>query len=166
MEFRRVLFRSAIEFYRMQTRVFDVRALTLASRADARLGRAGTTEAGGFDNTSNTALSSGEHHALQAVRVRILPFLTQAGTIADLDGAGSSLVVTDIPDVLDRIGQFIERENKTLTRRVRLLFEEITVVANDSAEGGIDWKEVYDSARVAAGAALPAVAGNAAAALG
>ncbi|MBO1110725.1 hypothetical protein [Bordetella petrii] len=157
---------NAIEFYRMQTRVFDVRALTLASRADARLGRAGTTEAGGFDNTSNTALSSGEHHALQAVRVRIIPFLTQAGTIADLDGGGSSLVVTDIPDVLDRIGQFIERENQALTRRVRLLFEEITVVANDSAEGGIDWKAVYDSARVAVTAAMPNAAGNAAAALG
>src|SRR3546814_12326669 len=73
---------NAIEFYRMQTRVFDVRALTLARRADARLGRAGTTEAGGFDTTSNTALSSGEHHALQAVRVRILPFLPTAGTPA------------------------------------------------------------------------------------
>src|SRR3546814_20782824 len=71
---------NAIEFYRMQTRVFDVRALTLASRADARLGRAGTTEAGGFDNTSNTTLSSGKHHALQAVRVRLNPFLTHAGT--------------------------------------------------------------------------------------
>ena len=158
--------RNAIEFYRMQTRVFDVRALTLASRADARLGRAGAAEAGGFDNTSNTTLSSGEHHALQAVRVRILPFLTQAGTIADLDGGGSSLVITDIPDVLDRIGQFIERENQALTRRVRLLFEEITVVANDSAEGGIDWKAVYDSARAAVAATLPVAAGGAAAALG
>lgn len=157
--------RHAIEFYRMQTRVFDVRALTLSSRADARLGRAGTADAGGFDNTSNTTLSSGEHHALQAVRVRIIPFLTQAGTVADLDGGGSSLVITDTPEVLDRIGQFIERENQALTRRVRLLFEEITVLANDSAEGGIDWKAVYDSARVAVSAAVPAVAGDMAAAL-
>ena len=158
--------RHAIEFYRMQTRVFDVRALTLSSRADARLGRAGSNEAGGFDNTSNTALSSGEHHALQAVRARVIPFLTQAGTVAELDGGGSSLVITDTPEVLDRIGQFIEGENQALTRRVRLLFEEITVVTNDTAEGGIDWKAVYDSARVAVAAAIPAVAGNTAAALG
>src|SRR5690606_40091788 len=77
--------RHAIEFYRMQTRVFDVRALTLSSRADARLGRSGSAEAGGFDNTSSTALSSGGQHALHAVRARILPFLTQAGTVAELE---------------------------------------------------------------------------------
>jgi len=158
--------RHAIEFYRMQTRVYDVRALTLASRADARLGRSGSSEAGGFDNTSNTALSSGEHHALQAVRARVMPFLTQAGTVAELDGGGSSLVVTDTPEVLDRIGQFIERENQALTRRVRLLFEEITVVANDAVEGGVDWKAVYDSARAAVTAAVPAAAGSTSAALG
>ncbi|OZI25052.1 hypothetical protein [Bordetella genomosp. 7] len=158
--------RHAIEFYRMQTRVFDVRALTLSSRADARLGRSGSAEAGGFDNTSSTALSSGDQHALQAVRARILPFLTQAGTVAELDGGGSTLVITDTPEVLDRIAQFIDGENQALTRRVRLLFEELTVVANDGAEGGVDWKAVYESARTAVTATIPAVAGSTAAALG
>ncbi|MCD0506137.1 hypothetical protein [Bordetella petrii] len=157
--------RNAIEFYRMQTRVFDVHALTLASRTDARLGRAGNGEAGGFDNTSNTTLASGEHHALQAVRTRVQAFMTQAGIVAELDGGGSSLVVTDTPEVLDRIGQFIEHENRALTRRVRLLFEEITLQANDTAEGGVDWTAVYDSARAALVAGVPAAAGNTAAAL-
>lgn len=158
--------RHAIEFYRMQTRVFDVRALTLSSRADARLGRSATNEEGGFDNTSNTALSSDEHHALRAVRDRIMPFLTQAGSVADIDSGGTSLVVTDTPEVLDQVARFIERENQALTRRVRLLFEEITVSTKAADEGGIDWAAVYDSARLAVTAAIPAIAGNSAGSLG
>src|SRR5690606_24566031 len=57
-------------------------------------------------------------------------------------------------------------ENQALTRRVRLLFEELIVVANDGAEGGVDWKAVYESARTAVTATIPAVAGSTAAALG
>ena len=137
----------AIEFYRTQTRVFDVRALTLASRVDARLGRAANPQSGGFESSSSTTLSSGEHQALQAVRGRLEPFLTRAGVIAEIESGGTALVVTDTPDVLERIASFIERENRTLTRRVRLVFEEITLAAHDTAEAGLDWSAIYASLR-------------------
>ncbi|PAX93067.1 hypothetical protein CKW47_20435, partial [Bordetella pertussis] len=42
-----------------------------------------------------------------------------------------------------------------LTRRVRLVFEELTVRTTAAAEGGIDWQAVYASAD--AGKALQAV---------
>jgi type IVB pilus formation R64 PilN family outer membrane protein len=148
----------AIEFYRTETRVFDVRALTLNARADARLGRAGKSGAEGFENTSNTTLSSGEHDALAAVRLRIEPFLTRAGTVTVAPGAGSSIVVTDTRDALDQVARFVQRENKALTRRVRLVFEEITVVTRDNAQGGIDWNLVYQGARAAASAAAASAA--------
>jgi type IVB pilus formation R64 PilN family outer membrane protein len=145
----------AIEFYRTETRVFDVRALTLNARADARLGRAAKSGSEGFENTSNTRLSTGEHDAMAAVRARIEPFLTRAGTVAAAPGAGSSIVVTDTRDALDQVARFLERENKALTRRVRLLFEEITVVAKDHASAGIDWNLLYQGSRAAAAAAMP-----------
>jgi len=156
----------AIEFFRTQTRVFDVRALTLASRVDARVGRAANPQAGGFESSSNTVLSSGDQQVQQAVRSRLEPFLTRSGVIAQAEGGGTSLVVTDTPAVLDRIAAFIERENRALTRRVRLLFEEITVAARDTAEGGIDWSAVYDSLRGAVSASVPGQAGTDAALLG
>jgi type IVB pilus formation R64 PilN family outer membrane protein len=155
----------AIEFYRTETRIFDVRALTLSARADAHLGRSGKTGADGFENTSNTRLSTEDHDTLAAVSARIEPFLTRAGMIAATPGAGSSIVITDTREALEQVGRFLERENKALTRRVRLVFEEITVVAKDRAQGGIDWNLVYASARAAASVALPvgadAVAGMA-----
>lgn len=144
----------AIDFYRTQTRVFDVRALTLTARVDARLGRAGKTGGQGFENTSNTTLSSGEQDTLAAIRARIEPFLTRAGTLVATPGAGASVVITDTHEALDQVARFLERENRALTRRVRLVFEEITVVAKDRAQGGIDWNVVYASARAAASAAM------------
>lgn len=144
----------AIDFYRTETRVFDVRALALSARADARLGRSGKTGAEGFENTSNTTLSSGEHNTLEAVRDRIEPFLTRAGIIAAAPGAGASVVVTDTRDALEQVARFLEHENRALTRRVRLVFEEITVIAKDRARAGIDWNVVYASARAAASAAI------------
>ncbi|AOB33537.1 hypothetical protein AKI39_08480 [Bordetella sp. H567] len=143
----------AIEFYRTETRVFDVRALTLNARADARLGRASRSGDEGFENASNTTLSSGEHDAMASVRARIEPFLTRAGTVTAAPGAGSSIVINDTRDALENVARFLERENKALTRRVRLVFEEITVLAKDQAKAGIDWNLLYHGARAAVSAA-------------
>jgi type IVB pilus formation R64 PilN family outer membrane protein len=156
----------AIEFYRTQTRAFDVRALTLASRVDARLGRSANPQAGGFESSSSTTLTSGEHEAVKAARARIEPFLTRAGLLSPMEGGGTALVVTDTPEALERVAQFLEHENRVLTRRVRLLFEELTLQARDEDEAGLDWSAVYDSARAAVSAAMPAGANAAAGALG
>jgi type IVB pilus formation R64 PilN family outer membrane protein len=155
--------RGAIEFYRTETRTFVVRALSLASRADARLGRSGKNKSGGFENTSHTTLSSEAHDTLDAVRARIEPFLSRAGLVAAQPGADTSVVVTDTPDALARVAAFLQRENQSLTRRVRLLFEEITVVANDEAHLGIDWNAIYATARAAAAWSTPAQAADSAA---
>lgn len=149
-----------IEFYRTETRVFDIRALTLNARADARLGRAARPGDEGFENASNTTLSSGEHDAMASVRARIEPFLTRAGTVTAAPGAGSSVVVNDTRDALEQVARFLERENKALTRRVRLVFEEITVVGKDQAKAGIDWNLLYRGTRAAVSAAAAGMGGG------
>jgi len=144
-----------IEFYRTETRVFDVRALTLNASAEASLGSAREGRADGFSSTSKTSLSAGKPDLLEAVRRRIEPFLTRAGLLVAEPGASASIVVTDTPDVLRRIASYLERENQALTRRVRLVFEEITLSVDDMAEAGLDWNLVFSSARLAAAAFMP-----------
>lgn len=145
----------ALEFYRTDTRVFDLRALSLASKVDVRLGREGSADGEGFESTSNTSLSAGQHDALAILRANIAPFLTRSGVLADAVEGATAIVVTDTPEALERVARYLERENKALTRRVRLLFEEITVVANDTSSGGIDWSVVYAAAGATARLALP-----------
>lgn len=143
-----------IEFYRTETRAFDVRMLTLQAGAEASLGLRGESSQEGFSSTSRTELSGAQHDPLVTIRKRIEPFLSRAGVVVAEPGAAAMLVVTDTPDVLRRVAGFIDRENRAMTRRVRLLFEELTVLVEDSAEAGIDWDIVFSGARLAASAAM------------
>lgn len=147
-----------IEFYRTETRAFDVRMLTLQAAADAALGLKEASSREGFASTSRTELSLERHDALATVRARVEPFLSRAGVVVAEPGAASMLVVTDTPEVLARVAAFIDRENRALTRRVRLLFEELTVLVDDSAEASVDWELVFAGARVAASAAMSGAA--------
>lgn len=140
----------ALEFYRTETRVFDVRALTLSAHADARLGRTANSKTGGFDNSSRTSLVASEQHVLLAIKQRLEPFLTRSAIIAAQPGASTSIVVTDTPEVLDAISRYLEKENRILTRRVRLIFEEITLVTHQDAEFGLDWDSLWENGKIAA----------------
>jgi type IVB pilus formation R64 PilN family outer membrane protein len=144
-----------IEFYRTETRVFNVRALTLNASAEASLGLGTSTQADGFSSTSKTSLTSSTHDLLAVVRARIEPFLSLAGILVAEAGASSSIVVTDMPPVLQRISRYLDQENRSLTRRVRLVFEELTVVLSDQAEAGLDWNLVFSSAKAAVALAMP-----------
>lgn len=149
-----------IEFYRTQTRVFDVRSLSLASQSEIKLGRSAMAKSGGFENTSRTSLQSSTQNPADSIRARLEPFLTRAGNLVAHDGSAHSVVVTDIPEVLEAIANFIDRENRSLTRRVRLVFEEITVMTHDHVEFGIDWEAVFAGVNLAASLSSPVSAAN------
>ena len=134
-----------IEFFRTDTRVFRVRALTVSARTDAQLGRSARGGAGGFENTSNTRLTTGDQDTLESIRARIEPFMTRAGVLAAQPGGAGAIVVTDTLDVLDRIDVFLAQENKALTRRLRLLFEEVSVSTAELQSRAINWAAVYQA---------------------
>ncbi|GAA4322970.1 lipoprotein [Pigmentiphaga soli] len=146
----------AIQIFRTDTRVFNVRALALKSSAAASLGRTGNASGGAFESTSATRIEAAGGDPVAAVKAKLEPFMTRAGVVAINTDASGLAVVTDTPDALDRIGAFLERENRALTRRVRLLFEEIELVSKNNNEQGIDWNLVYARSRAAARLAAPA----------
>lgn len=121
------------------------------------MGLGGRQTEGGFISTSSTQLSSGDQDVMKTVRARIEPFLSRAGLLVAEPGAGSSVVVTDLPEVLDRIALYLDQENRALTRRVRLVFEELTVALSDQAHASLDWNLVFSGAGMAAGLAIPAL---------
>lgn len=133
----------AIVFFRTESRVFDVRLLTLDATADIRLGRASSSESGGFSSTAETALALRGDDAMAALKARIEPMLTRAGTLAAVSGAGQSIVVTDTAEALDRVARFLAHENRALTRRIKLVFEEVTLELDDEHQQGVDWNLLY-----------------------
>lgn len=147
----------AIEFFRTQTRIYDVKVLTLTAQTDAHLGRSPGNKAGGFDHASRTSLSSTQQHSIEAIRARLEPFLTRAAIVAAQPGALTSIVVTDTPEALNAIAQYLAQENRIMSRRVRLLFEEITLATKENLELGLNWETVLNQGALAASLASPAI---------
>jgi type IVB pilus formation R64 PilN family outer membrane protein len=87
---------------------------------------------------------------MDAVKSRLEPFLTRAAVVAAQPGASSSVVITDTPEALTEISTYLERENRILTKRIRLIFEEITIATNEDSELGLDWDAVFAHGKFAA----------------
>lgn len=144
-----------IVFFRTETRTFNIRALLMKSSSVASLGRSSQGGPGAFETASSTRMETAVQDVLGAVTTRLEPFMTQAGIVAAHGDGSAMVVVTDTPQALARIAGFLDRENQALTRRVRLIFEEITVALRDSAETSIDWELVYAAARAGAAFGSP-----------
>ncbi|GAA5233812.1 lipoprotein [Verticiella sediminum] len=152
-----------LEIFRTRSQVFNVRALLARASARASLGRTANATQGAFESASGTELALAGEDLLGAIAHRIEPLLTQAGRLAAQADGSSLVVVTDTPAALLRVGALLERENRTLMRRVRLVFEEVSVVLRDDAEAGIDWNLVYAAARAGGAVGAPALLADAAA---
>ncbi len=144
-----------LEFYRLDSRVFDVRSLRMRAAVSASLGREGSGAAGAFTAASATRLQSDADDVMAAIAARIEPLLTEAGRVAAHADGAAHVVVTDVPAALARVAALIERENRALTRRVRLVFEEVTLSLRNDSEAGIDWNLIYAATRAGASMAGP-----------
>lgn len=144
--------RGGIEFYRTRTQVFDVRALTLAASTEMKLGRGGAAAAEGFQSSAQTALVLEREPVLQAIRHRLEPFLTRAGIVSAQPGSLTSIVVTDTPAALEAIAGYLESVNRSMSLRVRLVFEEMTVSQKQGQDQGLDWSVAFAKGLVAVGA--------------
>lgn len=140
-----------IEFYRTQTRVFDVRALTLSAASEMKLGRGGASAGEGFQSAAQTTLTLDREPVLDAIRHRLEPFLTRAGNVSAQPGSLTSIVVTDTPAALESIASYLEAINRSMSLRVRLVFEEMTVTQKAGQEQGLDWSLAFARGLVSAG---------------
>jgi len=147
---------AALVFFRTESRSFQIRALAQAADTTLELGLTGASSDtnGSFTSSNKTSYKSGSPATpLMAVVANIEHWLTRAGSIRAPEGGTNSIVVTDTPPVLDRIARFIDSENKRLTRRVRLVFEEVTLQQDDVGQAGVDWNLLFTNSRIAASVA-------------
>ncbi len=144
----------SIEFYKVETRAFQIRALSLTSSSHARVGNQTETEKSGFSSQSGTELYQDDQDEWLGLKERLALFMTGAGRIVAINGGSQTIVVSDTPAALEQIEQFLKVENQALTRRVRLVFEEITLNLKSDSEVNLDWNLIFQSAQVAASASV------------
>jgi type IVB pilus formation R64 PilN family outer membrane protein len=138
----------AIVFYRTETRMFEIRGAEMAASSAMSIDLAG-----GVDNSGTSGLNSKSKASIDVPELkdgplaglieRVTQFMSRSGKVAA--GAGGLLVVTDIKSSLDQIEKFITQENKMRSRRIDLVFEEITVERTTSAQAGVNWNLMFTS---------------------
>jgi len=107
---------------------------------------AGTSNDGvSSQNSQNTAVTS-NLSVYSSIEKSVSALLSRYGKVVSSPATGS-LTVVDTPDVLDRVSEFIERENKALSRQVVINVMVLSVTLSDSDEYGINWNLVYSTLR-------------------
>lgn len=94
------------------------------------------------NNVQNTAMSS-QLAVYSSIEKSIKAMLSAYGKVVASPATGT-LTVVDTPDVLDRIADFMEAENKSLSRQVVINVTVLAVTLNDSDAYGINWNLIYN----------------------
>jgi type IVB pilus formation R64 PilN family outer membrane protein len=153
----------AIVFYYTDTRVFQVTAIPGDSKLDTNVvsgsnnagspstgavGSGGGGQATGApvvssDNTTNIAMNA-QLSVYSSLQSAIKTMLSPAGSVVSSPATGS-ISVTDTPDVLERVGQFVEQQNKVLARQVLVNVTVLSVTLSADDSYGINWTAVYQA---------------------
>ncbi|RDU96763.1 PilN family type IVB pilus formation outer membrane protein [Trinickia dinghuensis] len=160
---------NAIVFFYTETRVFQVQAIpgdssvatNVVSGASNSGGQsssgtpaAGTTIGGGTGttgampsvsstNTDNIAMNA-QLSVYNGLQTAIKAMLSPAGSVITTPATGS-ISVTDTPDALERIGEYMAQQNRVLSRQVLVNVTVLSVTLNSGDSYGIDWKAVYQA---------------------
>jgi type IVB pilus formation R64 PilN family outer membrane protein len=145
---------SGAEFYRVETRVFQLAGTPQVANTTATLGRNGGSNSI-FESTSKTGFETKDQNQFKGFMTAIDAMLSTGGK-AQLANESQTLVVTDTPANLERIAKFVQLQNRIMSRRVRVILEAIEVTDKDSSELGLDWNLVFSSASRALTSLSPA----------
>lgn len=144
---------SGAEFYRVETKMFNLSGIPQVASVSASLGRNASNNAA-FESQSKTAFVTKDQNVVGSMMGTINALLTVAGT-ATLNQESQTLVVTDTAQALNRVAAYVDNQNKQMSRRVRVVIEQITVTTKDNDDYGIDWNVIYAAASKGAAIVSP-----------
>ncbi|MCA8234605.1 PilN family type IVB pilus formation outer membrane protein [Burkholderia cenocepacia] len=156
------LVNGAILFYFTDTRTFQVNAIPGDASVDAHVMSGatsdnlsgGNTSAGGSGsnsnqpsvsatNTANTVVNS-QLSVFNSLSASIKAMLSRYGSVVSSPATGS-ITVTDTPDALDRVAQFMDAQNRSLSKQVLIDVTVLSVDLSDDDSYGINWRAVYQA---------------------
>ncbi len=149
----------SVVFYYLETRRFDIQPAdakyALKGAVTSGLSNATGTDSGGSGgNASGVSGSGGSTMSSTAemgndlykdLKETVQSMLTPGVGRLSLNATTGTLMVTDVPDVVGRIGEYLDDENSTLSRQVILKVVTYTVNTDVSDMVGIDWNIVWKS---------------------
>ncbi|WP_324029804.1 PilN family type IVB pilus formation outer membrane protein [Pantoea sp. JZ2] len=143
-----------VDFYIQDTRTFQLAILntkvnstaSITSGAGTQLGSEGGTGGTKGEVSSNQKTDYGMNSDLyNDIRKTVEQILTPKSGRYWLSDATGTLSVTDTPEVLDRVGRYIDYQNKVLSRQVQLNVQIVRVTQTSNVDRGLDWGLIVKS---------------------
>lgn len=151
-----------VTFFYLQTARFDIEpsdakyALTgsvvsgvsnsSSSDGGTGSGSSGSGSSGGVSGESGTSLKSDVamgNNLYDDLKSTAESMLTPGVGRLDMNKTTGTVVITDVPEVVRRVGEYLTSENKALSRQVNLKVVIYTVNTETSDAVGIDWNVIY-----------------------
>jgi type IVB pilus formation R64 PilN family outer membrane protein len=145
----------AVQFYHTDSRSFQINAIpgdsafkaTVTSGSTSTGGDSGSSGGSGSgvnaNNSQNTAVTS-QLSVFSGIEKAVSAMLSSYGKVVSSPATGT-LTVVDTPDILERVGAFIESENRTLMRQVVINVTVLSVTLSDEDSYGINWSLLYST---------------------
>jgi type IVB pilus formation R64 PilN family outer membrane protein len=95
------------------------------------------------ENTANIAMNA-QLSVYNGLQSAIKSMLSPVGSVVTSPATGS-ISVTDTPDVLDRVGEFMDQQNRVLSRQVLINVTVLSVTLSADDSYGINWNAVYQA---------------------
>jgi type IVB pilus formation R64 PilN family outer membrane protein len=95
------------------------------------------------DNSANITMNA-QLSVYAGLQSAIKAMLSPAGSVIPSPATGS-ITVTDTPDVLERVGEFMEQQNQVLARQVLVNVTVLSVTLSAQDSYGINWSAVYQA---------------------
>ncbi len=148
-----------VHIFKTETRVFQIYALpgtdalsaSVTATTSATFGGGLNGSDSGNSGSSQTLATSLTRSVMDEIQKTVSNMLTPGEGKLTLSMATASLVVTDSPEVLDRIKDYIDQQNKLLTTQVVLNVKILNLTFDRSDQYGVDWSLAYKSAHIGVG---------------
>ncbi|MCC8372897.1 MULTISPECIES: PilN family type IVB pilus formation outer membrane protein [Photorhabdus] len=146
----------AVHIFKTETRVFQIYALpgtdalssSVTATTSATFGSGVSEGDSGNSGSTQTLATSLTRSVMDEIQKTVSAMLTPGEGKLTLSMATASLAVTDSPEVLDRIKDYIDQQNKLLTTQVVLNVKILNLTFDRTDQYGVDWSLAYKSARI------------------
>lgn len=139
-----------VHFFRYETRAFRVAALAGGVKSQAKVSSGAQGKTGGSDAGSSSS-SSSQETSMDAtadvwsdISASLQAQLSPRGKMSLMPSTGQ-ITVTDTPEKLRRVEQYIKELNKSLSKQVAFNVDVYSVEINDSDNRGVDWNAVWQT---------------------
>lgn len=144
---------NGLYIFKTKSQTFRLAALpgdtSLASKVGTQSNNAtGSTQGSQASGSSNSEMRAGVEFAglsiWKGIEDSITTMLSPAGKLV-VTAATGTITVEDTPMVLERVGKFIEDQNKALSRQVVINVRVLAVDMSQSEQYGVNWDLVYQN---------------------